>query len=46
MNSMPRQVLRRGELVASVTDLFVGNSTMEAGLDENALLRLAPDTKL
>jgi hypothetical protein len=35
-NSTPRQLLRHGQQSAPATDLFLGNSTMEAGLDDAA----------
>src|SRR5438874_1911993 len=40
--TLPRQVLRHCEESELATDLFLGNSTMAAGLDEAAFLAAAP----
>jgi hypothetical protein len=36
LNSVPRQMLRKGASAEQATDVFLGNSTMQAGLDEPA----------
>jgi hypothetical protein len=41
-NSVPRQLLRKAEQAERATDLFLGNSTMAAGLDEAAFAAGAP----
>jgi hypothetical protein len=45
-NSVPRQVLRRGASSPPATDLFLGNSTMAAGLDESAFAAILPGRPL
>jgi hypothetical protein len=42
---MPRQLLRHAQSVASPTHVFLGNSTMAAGFDENAFSSAAPGTR-
>ena len=44
-NSNPRQLLRRGERAEHATDLFLGNSTMAAGLDEAAFAESCPESR-
>jgi hypothetical protein len=41
-NSVPRQMLRAAQQTTGVTDLFLGNSTMAAGLDERAFAAERP----
>jgi hypothetical protein len=41
-NSLPRQLMRKCEQAAPATDLFLGNSTMAAGLDEAAFDSMLP----
>lgn len=43
-NTLPRQAHARLQRATSVTDLFVGNSLMAAGLDERAWQSAAPGT--
>ncbi len=45
-NSVPRQLLLRGERAEPATDLFLGNSTMAAGLDETAFASVKPGRPL
>jgi hypothetical protein len=44
-NSVPRQLLRHGEQAAVATDLFLGNSTMAAGLDETSFAEAFPGSR-
>jgi hypothetical protein len=41
-NSVPRQLLRHGDGSQPATDLFLGNSTMAAGLDETTFAAVQP----
>lgn len=42
INSVPRQLLRTAERSEPATDLFLGNSTMAAGIDEASFARQRP----
>lgn len=44
-NSVPRQVLRRGQEAPAATDLFLGNSTMMAALDEHVFSKHRPGSR-
>jgi hypothetical protein len=44
-NSVPHKVLSKGRQAEPATDLFLGNSTMEAGLDEHAFAAAKPGSR-
>lgn len=43
-NAVPRQLLRRPQLAAPATDVYLGNSLMAAALDEDAIRSVNPST--